>query len=398
MSRSAPPPTPTLGTVAPGITRDVHGYRIDVCVHGARTVKRYPPTWTVPELVKERDAIKVDARRHGKTAAQTGGTLRADADRYLAAVGAMTALRTRKNEIENWIRAFGPDRRRQAITTEEIRVQLARWGTETRPMLDSRGRQLTRQGKPAVFKPMAPGTLWHQLKALRHLWDILDGKTAANPCRAITRGQLPAGEAAVARELPTLTIATILHALRPRTKTRARLALIATTGMTQGEMMKLTEEDIDWTPRVGAELGQLTIQGRKKGGGTRPRTIPITAHSRLALRAFVALEAWGPFSTDAMRSRFLDACARAGFTRAKVKHWRPYDLRHSIATKVVRESGDQRAAQALLGHTTATTTDRYTLGASDDRVSRALTLLGRNRNRNRPVGTPQVVSIATGRR
>src|SRR5205085_264804 len=58
------------------------------------------------------------------------------------------------------------------------------------------------------------------------------------------------------------------------------------------------------------------------------------------------------------RQAYLTAVTRA-CDRAKVEHWFPYQLRHSVATTVRKVHGLE-AAQVLLGHERADVTQTYT--------------------------------------
>jgi integrase len=51
---------------------------------------------------------------------------------------------------------------------------------------------------------------------------------------------------------------------------------------------------------------------------------------------------------------------------------RAYDLRHAFGTELYAKSGDIRATQVLMGHSTPQLTHRYTLAAVDPRVQAAI--------------------------
>lgn len=313
--------------LATGIYRDKSGIAVIVSVAGKRHEQRFPHDTDLTTLLVWRKARLT-------TPLVADGTLKADAPRYLAAVSAMPSYAARAWQIGQWVRALGRHKRRE-ITPLMIRTQMQAFSAQ-----------------------YAPQTCRHLLNALRQLYTVLDGKGAANPARDVPPPPVPQPEA---RAIPVLQVAKVLHALRPTSKTRARLAVIATTGMAHCEVARLKPEHVDW------QAGTITILGRHKGAGQRPRTIPMTRHSRLALRAFIRANAWGAFSTASMRSRFLDACQRAG---ADGQRWRPYDLRHTLATALAL-GGDERAVQAWLGHTTLATSSRYTLGSISPRLTSA---------------------------
>jgi integrase len=68
-----------------------------------------------------------------------------------------------------------------------------------------------------------------------------------------------------------------------------------------------------------------------------------------------------PFSAEGWKRRWSAALTAAGIT-----DFRFHDLRHTSATRVIRASGNLKAAQKLLGHTDISTTARYAHVLEDD--------------------------------
>lgn len=68
-----------------------------------------------------------------------------------------------------------------------------------------------------------------------------------------------------------------------------------------------------------------------------------------------------PFSAEGWKRRWATALKAAGIT-----DFRFHDLRHTSATRVIRSSGNLKAAQKLLGHTDISTTARYAHVLEDD--------------------------------
>jgi integrase len=336
--------------VATGIYRDASGYAVVVTAGGERQERRFPHTLTIEQLIAKRvrlrEEIAAEVEQRGARTPQRG-SLAADAPGYLAAVRSMPSFDSRERHIGLWVDALGLHQR-DAITPAMVSTQLHLWR-----------------------KRYAAQTCNHLRTALGHLYSLLDGKGARNPARDVPKFPV---EQEIARNLPPLDVARILRQFRPGSKTRARLAVIATTGLSHAEVKRMQPQDVDLRRRV------LVARARRKGAGSSPRTIPLTRHAVRALRLFARLDAWGPFSNSSMHSRFRDACANAGFLLRSKRHprgvdWRPYDLRHTFAAEVARASGDERAVQELLGHTSRTTTRRYTLGSVDARVSKAIQAL-----------------------
>jgi hypothetical protein len=93
---------------------------------------------------------------------------------------------------------------------------------------------------------------------------------------------------------------------RPReavSKTKIRLALMAYTGLSPAFIMRLRPKDVRW------DAGTVFVQGRRKGRGTKGRTMPLTSKGLKALRHFDEADCWGEFSTSAVWKSFHLACA-----------------------------------------------------------------------------------------
>jgi integrase/recombinase XerD len=265
----------------------------------------------------------------------------ADATRYLQAVAAMTSYVDRKRHIDLWIDVFGTTPR-QDITTAQIAAQLAAW---------------KKSG-------LAASSVNHRRTALLHLWRLLDGRTAANPVAGAPTYREPAPEA---RGLSYDIIRAIFAAM-PDSLAKARLEVIAYTGLPPSSIRRLTVDDVD------LKHGRMLRPERLKGAGTKRQTVPLTADAVRALRRLVAAKALGvPFLNNPLRRAFRRACAKVqeatGTTLARV---RPYDLRHSYGTELYRLTGDERAVQMMLGHAQISTTHRYTVGAVDARLDAAV--------------------------
>lgn len=68
-----------------------------------------------------------------------------------------------------------------------------------------------------------------------------------------------------------------------------------------------------------------------------------------------------PFSAEGWKRKWSAALVAAG-----IANFRFHDLRHTSATRVIRSSGNLKAAQKLLGHTDISTTARYAHVIEDD--------------------------------
>jgi integrase len=121
---------------------------------------------------------------------------------------------------------------------------------------------------------------------------------------------------------------------------RGAITLLLTTGLRVGELLALRAEQI----RDGA----IYLDARTKTG--RPRGVPIlppgnryTRHVPLGI------------GYDGLRSAFDRAKRRAGLPAIRL-----HDLRHTVGSLLAEAGGSLRDIQVWLGHTSPTTTMRYT--------------------------------------
>ena len=128
---------------------------------------------------------------------------------------------------------------------------------------------------------------------------------------------------------------------------------LLTTGARRSELMALRWISID------LERGTILLTKTKAG---RNRVIPINAELHEVLTALKAKSKseyvfTGPEGqpVKSIRGAFVSACRRAG-----VKGLRLHDLRHTFATRLIRRGVDIITVQSLLGHSSVTTTQRYT--------------------------------------
>ncbi|MCX6551194.1 MAG: tyrosine-type recombinase/integrase [Acidobacteria bacterium] len=246
---------------------------------------------------------------------------------------------------------FG-DRIRQTITPAEIRTTRDQWLTigprhRQRWITDpDTGKRVRRDVLDDI--PLAPATVNHRLRALENLWTVLDGRHATNPVREIPEAD---ERDAPPRAIPSVVLRSILSHMR-ESATRIRLQVMIATGLPHASVMRLTDSGFD------AKSKTLWVPGRQKGKGTRGRLLPLTNQAVVALKAMRRWDAWGKFSTASMQKVWNAACAKAG-----VQGTRPYDTRHSFGTSALAATGDLRATQMLLGHSTPALTERYARAA-----------------------------------
>ena len=150
----------------------------------------------------------------------------------------------------------------------------------------------------------------------------------------------------------------LIHATRTPME-RLLVLLLLDTGMRIGELTAIELDDID--------QGVIKIRGK---GGKR-RHMALNLGPKLALERYLvsALRSDGSLWPEGFNrgkaSYMLDGVARrAGITRVF-----PHRLRHTWATRFLRESGgDALALKALLGHSSLIMTQRYVAALEEERA------------------------------
>jgi integrase len=348
-----------------GIYRDQWGIAATVKVGKLQREKRFDAETSIKTIKAWQDETRVALRKISPTA--TRGTFAADAARYLAAVAAMPTYKEREQHIALWTAEFGA-RARYTITTPDVDAVLSRW----------------------LNAKLSPSTVRNRRTALLHLWNRLDGPDAQNPVRRALKPALPDAEAraltydqinAILKAMPDVGQGLAGKSRDDASKTKARVAVIAYTGLPHSLIKRLTPASVDW------QLGTVTVPRRHKGRGVKSRTLKLTDAGLAALEHFAALECWGPFSNSSMIKSFHRACETANVRPLP----RVYDLRHSFATEMYRRTGDPKATAEMLMHApTSRMMDRYTIAGVEPRLRLAACAF------NRSVKAPEWLAVPAG--
>jgi len=152
-------------------------------------------------------------------------------------------------------------------------------------------------------------------------------------------------------------VAALLRSLQVPTYRMAAMTLYA-TGVRVNELCTLETRD------VHARRGVIHV---RKGKGRKERLVPLSPRLLGQLRAywkqarpeppylFAASVARGPVRAVTVRKALHRAADSAGLT----KRVTPHVLRHSCATHLLEAGVDVRVIQAILGHSSISTTTRY---------------------------------------
>lgn len=340
-----------------GIYPIATGFRVVACIgrgKGNRCEKRFPKGTATRTMVQWQRDTEADLRKQPRPAK---GSLAADVAVYLPIKQATmppNGFRERQRLMGLWLAALGPHRHRNDVQPVEIRAALARW----------------------EVAGWSKGSSNRARTALMDFYNVLGGKSGSNPVRDVKRHR------EFRKPAPDLDYATfhlILSLMPDRgqgirgetrrevSQTKARLCVIAYTGLPHAQVMRLEPEHIDWAARL------VYIVGRRKGEGMEDRRLPVSRAGLVALIDFADVDAWGPFSPSSMRISFQRAAAKVG--RADLT---PYDLRHLYATTMLDVTKNRAAVSLLLLHSNEEMTKRYTRGAEVELMRSALDVFDRD--------------------
>lgn len=336
-----------------GIQTTPFGFRAYVRLKGyALQTKRFPKG-TSPEvmqrwreLTRARLIVDREDRQRAEPPPPNQGTFSGAAQEYLATVTALITYSERVLHIHEWIAYFG-DQDPRTITAAQIRKR-----RDTMLMVGPKWVQRKVKGKRewvALPVPLSAGSVNKRLRALENLFTVLWPGTP-NPVRQVPEPEEPA---AIRRALPAPLIVKLLAAMPP-SKTRARLAVMRWTGLPHKTLGRLTPADVDLVHR------RITLPGRKKGQGTRGRTLPLLPAAVTAFREFIRWHAWGLFSASGMHKSVQLACQKIGAPSVT-----PYQLRHTFGTEFLAATKDLRATQHALDHSTPRLTEAYAQASVD---------------------------------
>jgi integrase/recombinase XerD len=209
------------------------------------------------------------------------------------------------------------------------------------------------------------------LSSLRHFYRVLqrDGLIGEDPTLLVDAPKLPRGlpKALAEEEIEALLRVSVESPLGLRD--RAMLELMYATGLRVSELVGLR------TDQINLRQGVLRVTG--KGG--KERLVPIGAEAQHWLQRYIGESR--PLLLKGLRVDALFVTARktgmtrqmfwtlvkkhataAGIAAARIS---PHGLRHSFATHLLNHGADLRAVQMLLGHSSLSTTQIYTLVAKE---------------------------------
>ncbi len=208
-------------------------------------------------------------------------------------------------------------------------------------------------------------TIAHMLSAWRGLfaWLARHRGYSANPCLGLRAPKSPKGlPKALSPEAPGQLLDAPAET-PPELRDKAMFELAYSSGLRLAELVSLDLAHADAIRRDG----EVTVIGK----GSKTRSVPVGAKARSAIENW--LRARTLVARPQVQALFVGARGEriaGGVVRARLAQWalraglpvhvHPHVLRHSFATHVLQSSGDLRAVQEMLGHSSISTTQVYT--------------------------------------
>ena len=208
-------------------------------------------------------------------------------------------------------------------------------------------------------------TIAHMLSAWRGLfaWLARHRGYSANPCLGLRAPKSPKG---LPKALSPEAAGQLLDApaaTPAELRDKAMFELAYSSGLRLAELVSLDLAHADSMRREA----EVTVTGK----GSKTRSVPVGEKARAAIEVWLASRAL--LARPEVPALFVGARGEriaAGVVRARLGQWakraglpvhvHPHVLRHSFATHVLQSSGDLRAVQEMLGHSSISTTQVYT--------------------------------------
>ncbi len=194
-----------------------------------------------------------------------------------------------------------------------------------------------------------------ELELLSHVFTLAQdhGLLAENPCRRVRKFKLNNRRERVVSAEEEKKLMQALVSPR-RSYLRAMVILALHTGMRRGEIGELTWRDVDF---VHAQIYVRRIKTGKNGHVPMNRTVKELLDS--------LPRAAGDEATKLFEVKWIESAWRKVCAETKITDLRFHDLRHTFATRLLQAGASLQIVRDFLGHTSASTTLRYTHSSSD---------------------------------
>ena len=214
-------------------------------------------------------------------------------------------------------------------------------------------------------RKLARSSTARHLSALRSFFKFLmrEGVVEANPARTVAT---PKREKQLPSVMQTHEVALLIDQADASTtlgkRDRAFLELLYASGLRISELTGIDLDDIELRARL------VKVHGK----GSKERIVPFGSKAEEAVRDWIAARGelvrdpdeqalfvnyrGGRITTRSV-ARLFDGYIRKAALRAGIS---PHTMRHSFATHLLNAGADLRGIQELLGHSSLSTTQKYT--------------------------------------
>ena len=226
-------------------------------------------------------------------------------------------------------------------------------------------RHLRRTISQLHARGMSGRTIAYTISAWRGFfaWLVRHHGFSHNPCVGL---RAPKSPKALPKSLSPDAMARLLEApagAPGQWRDKAMFELFYSSGLRLAELVSLDLADAD----VILRQAEVTVTGK----GAKTRTVPVGSKARAAVEAWIGHRAAiakpqepalfvGTRGSRIGASSVRYALSRWALRQGLAQHVHPHMLRHSFATHVLQSSGDLRAVQEMLGHSSISTTQVYT--------------------------------------
>ena len=271
------------------------------------------------------------------------------------------------------LRTFDADMRRRGAAERTRRAygtdaaELAAWATaQGLGPTDVGYPELRRWAARLSQRGAAARTLARKLASVRSLFRTLveHGELAANPADLLPAPKLPQR---LPRTLKAADVGALLDRIPAATpleqRDRALFELAYACGLRAEELVDLDVGSVEF------DAEQVRVEGK----GSKTRFVPAGEPALRAIAAYLEHARPALAGPDGEPALFLSRTGRRLSTsdvRRRLRAWtrhsathgavHPHALRHSFATHLLEGGADLRAIQAMLGHSSISTTQVYT--------------------------------------
>jgi len=309
-------------TIARGIYRDTNGYSVRwPSPDPTKPHEQRFPLDTPHDVLKRFRATQIGQSR--TRPATRGGSFVRDCAKALRLLRQRSAIEQLRSHLRPWVTRF-PRQSRWTIDRKDVLAAVADWQADG----------------------FRPGTIKQRIIALRTVFRTLDADDPIACCHRT----IPTQPTRLPRGVPPEVVARVAANLyarecRPRRPVpavwRARLLVLASSGVRPIQLMRTQPEDVDLERRI------WIVDSAKGDAGT---IVQLNEDMLAAWRLFIAANAWGPFDSGS----YGYALRAAGWPKGIP----PYNVRHETGQALSRAGIELGDIQLHMGHRDLNTTRR----------------------------------------